>query len=209
MDVVERAYDTNVFSILRMCKAVVPHMAARKSGTVVNISSITACMYAPLPPAAAAVLFPQPLTPFLRSPTPWGGIYSSTKAATQSLSEVLYLECKPLGVAVLNVTTGAVASNIAVNQSASFGGLPEGSLYKRYLADIVARIHMSQGADKMPADAYAREVVARSLRKPGDVPREVMLGGKIALYRVMMWLPRTLALSMFWWFFTRNARQSG
>ena len=44
MDVVERAYDTNVFSIVRMCKAVIPHMAARKTGTVVNISSLTACM---------------------------------------------------------------------------------------------------------------------------------------------------------------------
>ena len=42
MDVVARTYDTNVFSILRMCKAVVPHMAARKSGTIINISSITA-----------------------------------------------------------------------------------------------------------------------------------------------------------------------
>ena len=42
VDVVERTYDTNVFSILRMCKAVVPHMAARKSGTIINISSITA-----------------------------------------------------------------------------------------------------------------------------------------------------------------------
>ena len=33
-------YDTNVFSVLRMAKAVIPHMAARKSGTIVNIGSI-------------------------------------------------------------------------------------------------------------------------------------------------------------------------
>ena len=45
MDVIERTYDTNVFSIIRMCKAVIPHMASRKSGTIVNISSIGALMY--------------------------------------------------------------------------------------------------------------------------------------------------------------------
>jgi NADP-dependent 3-hydroxy acid dehydrogenase YdfG len=33
-------YDTNVVSIIRMCGAVFPHMAQRKSGTIVNIGSI-------------------------------------------------------------------------------------------------------------------------------------------------------------------------
>ena len=50
MDVIERTFDTNVFSIIRMCKAVIPHMAARKTGTIVNISSVTARVYvSPLP----------------------------------------------------------------------------------------------------------------------------------------------------------------
>ena len=44
MDVIQKAYDANVFSVIRMCKAVIPHMAARKSGTIVNISSIQAYM---------------------------------------------------------------------------------------------------------------------------------------------------------------------
>ncbi|KAI1783722.1 oxidoreductase [Ganoderma leucocontextum] len=184
MDVIERVYDTNVFAIIRMCKAVIPHMAARKSGTIVNINSVSGCI-----------------------PTPWAGIYSSTKAASHSLSDVLYMECKPLNIAVLSVTTGAVRSNIAANQATSFGGLPEDSLYKRYLSDIVVRIHLSQGSDAMPASVYAHEVVARSLQR--TVPRDIMLGGKTVLYRVLMLLPRTVALWMFWWFFTKTARRSG
>ena len=45
MEEIKRAYDANVYSIIRMCKAVIPHMAARKSGTIVNISSLQAHMY--------------------------------------------------------------------------------------------------------------------------------------------------------------------
>ncbi len=45
MDVIEKTYDANLYSVLRMCKAVIPHMAARKNGTIVNISSIGAYMY--------------------------------------------------------------------------------------------------------------------------------------------------------------------
>lgn len=45
MDEIQRAYDANVFSIIRMCRAVIPHMASRKSGTIVNISSVQAYVY--------------------------------------------------------------------------------------------------------------------------------------------------------------------
>ena len=40
-----RVYDTNVFAVIRMAKAVIPHMASRRRGTIVNISSIDGEMY--------------------------------------------------------------------------------------------------------------------------------------------------------------------
>ena len=40
MQEVARMFDTNVYSVIRMAKAVIPHMAARKSGTIVNVGSI-------------------------------------------------------------------------------------------------------------------------------------------------------------------------
>ena len=61
MDVIEKTYDTNVYSVLRLCKAVIPHMAARKSGTIVNISSIGA--YMSVCPSAAAIQFEHHLRP--------------------------------------------------------------------------------------------------------------------------------------------------
>ncbi|EIW65337.1 oxidoreductase [Trametes versicolor FP-101664 SS1] len=181
MDEIQRAYDANVFSIIRMCRAVIPHMASRKSGTVVNISSVQAYV-----------------------PTPWAGIYASTKAAMHSLSEVLYMECTPLNIAVVLVTTGAVRSNLANNRLATYPGLPEGSLYARYLPNIIERVGMSQGTDSMPTDEYARRVVRSTLQ--GRPPRQMRLGGKTLLYRVLQWLPRGFVLWLMWRRFSRATK---
>ena len=37
---VAAVFDANVLSVLRVCKAAVPHMASRKHGLIVNIGSI-------------------------------------------------------------------------------------------------------------------------------------------------------------------------
>ncbi|KAI0757774.1 oxidoreductase [Daedaleopsis nitida] len=184
MDVVEKAYDTNVYSVLRLSKAVIPHMAARKRGTIVNISSIMADI-----------------------PTPWSGIYASTKAALHSLSDTLYMECTPLNISVLLVSTGGIRSNISANQSAAFRGLPAHSLYQRYLPNILARIYASQTADAMPSDEYARCVAGKSLQ--ARPPRYMMLGAKTALYRVLRWVPRTLTLWAFWRMFSKAPSSAG
>ena len=42
MSDIQRTYEANVFSVVRMAKAVIPHMAARGRGTVVVIGSISA-----------------------------------------------------------------------------------------------------------------------------------------------------------------------
>jgi NADP-dependent 3-hydroxy acid dehydrogenase YdfG len=39
---VQAAFDTNVFSVLRVNRAVLPHMAARKQGMFITIGSILA-----------------------------------------------------------------------------------------------------------------------------------------------------------------------
>lgn len=46
MDNIKQTFDTNTFAILRVCKAVVPFMAKRRSGTIVNIGSIVGEVYA-------------------------------------------------------------------------------------------------------------------------------------------------------------------
>ena len=87
LDEVRRLYDINVFGTLRMIQAVVPAMRERRSGTVVNISSVVAKIVSPL-----------------------NGVYSSTKWAIECLSEALRVEVGHFRVHVVLVEPGVIGT---------------------------------------------------------------------------------------------------
>ncbi len=80
---VEAVYRTNVFGLLNVTRAVLPHMRAARSGRILNISSIGGYR------GAAGF-----------------GIYSSTKFAVEGLSEALHGELAPLGIQVTVIEPG-------------------------------------------------------------------------------------------------------
>ncbi len=80
---IRAVYETNVFGLLRVTRAVLPHLRKQKSGHIVNLSSIGG----------------------LVGLAGWG-IYNSTKFAVEGLSESLALELAPLGIRVTAVEPG-------------------------------------------------------------------------------------------------------
>jgi NAD(P)-dependent dehydrogenase (short-subunit alcohol dehydrogenase family) len=80
---VRRMYDTNVFGLLNVTRAVLPVMRAKRSGHVINISSIGGYRGAP-----------------------GFGVYSSTKFAVEGITEALRDELKPLGIHATVVEPG-------------------------------------------------------------------------------------------------------
>jgi NAD(P)-dependent dehydrogenase (short-subunit alcohol dehydrogenase family) len=81
---VRALFDTNVFGVAEVTKAVLPAMRARRSGHVVNISSLGG------------------LAGFGAT-----GYYHATKFAVEGLSESLAAEVAPLGIGVTIVEPGA------------------------------------------------------------------------------------------------------
>ncbi|XP_006454042.1 hypothetical protein AGABI2DRAFT_189366 [Agaricus bisporus var. bisporus H97] len=178
LDDVRAIFETNTISILRIAKTVIPEMAKRKQGLIVNIGSVVG-----------------------EVPTPWNGIYCASKAAVLSISQVLSMECRPLGIKVFHVAPGAVQSNIANTGAANFS-LPENSLYKSYLANIMDRIYSSQGSNSMSSGVFAKRVVAKALQP--NPPVYLCEGGNAWLFKLFMWLPRVAVLGFMWRRFSKK-----
>ena len=87
---VRAQFETNVFGLLAVTKAVLPGMRARRRGHVVNLSSL-----------GGLVAFPAT------------GYYHATKFAVEALSESLALEVAPLGIKVLIIEPGAFRTDWA------------------------------------------------------------------------------------------------
>ncbi|KAK7694593.1 hypothetical protein QCA50_001779 [Cerrena zonata] len=173
VDQARRAFETNTFSVLRLSRAVAPHMAKRNSGTIVTIGSI-------------AALFP----------APWGGIYSATKAATHIIMDTLWMECKPLGINITLVAPGLVKSNIAENALALLN-TPEDTLYPTYIPGISKLLKAGQTASNvMPTKVFAEKVAKETLKE--NPPRYMTLGGASFVFKVLSWFPRIVVLDMIW-----------
>ena len=77
---VERSFATNVFGLLNVTRAVLPHMRARRRGRVIHVAS-----------GIGAMGF---------------GIFAATKRASEAISEAMSLELEPLGIHTTVVSPG-------------------------------------------------------------------------------------------------------
>ncbi len=93
-DEVRRLYETNVFGLLHVTRAVLPAMRERRSGHVINISSLGG----------------------VRSAAGFG-VYCSTKFAVEGITEALHAELAPLGIHATVVEPGYFRTEFLEGQS--------------------------------------------------------------------------------------------
>ena len=153
LDEVRRLYEANVFGLLAVTQVVFPHMAARKSGRIVNIGSVVGEL-----------------------PTPFGGAYCSSKSAVHMLSEVLRMEVAPFGIDVVVVKPGGVRSSISDNAEQLLSRYAAAfKFYKPFAKQIMARARTSQDTgNPMDTERFARGVCAHLLRR--RCPHEIRRG---------------------------------
>jgi NAD(P)-dependent dehydrogenase (short-subunit alcohol dehydrogenase family) len=89
-EAVRQLFDTHVFGTARTIKAVLPGMRSRRSGTIVNLSSI------------GARICPE-----------GSGYYAAVKAAVEALTLSLRKEVAPLGITATVVEPGAFRTDFA------------------------------------------------------------------------------------------------
>ncbi|OCJ12334.1 short-chain dehydrogenase/reductase [Rhizobium sp. AC27/96] len=87
LDLARRQMEVNLFGLARLTQLCLPHMRARKSGTIFNISSIGGKIYTPL-----------------------GGWYHASKFALEGWSDVLRNEVQSFGINVVVIEPGGIES---------------------------------------------------------------------------------------------------
>jgi NAD(P)-dependent dehydrogenase (short-subunit alcohol dehydrogenase family) len=87
---IKNNFEINLFGPIEVMKAVLPQMREQKTGLIINITSIAGYMG-----------------------LPYRGVYSSSKAALEIITESISMEVKSFGVNVVNVAPGDFATNIA------------------------------------------------------------------------------------------------
>jgi NAD(P)-dependent dehydrogenase (short-subunit alcohol dehydrogenase family) len=137
---VRKQYDTNVFGLLNVTRAVLPHLRRQGSGHIVNISSLFG---------------------YLNS-VPGFGLYGSTKFAVEGISEGLAIELKPLGIHVTAVAPGLFSTDFVSTDSYQASALILDA-YKDTVGAVRANtgnIHGNQPGDPLRLAAVVMKLAA-------------------------------------------------
>ena len=124
-------FETNFFGAVRMLQAVVPSMRERRSGTIVNVTSMMG-----------------------RITLGGHGFYSATKFALAAISESLAIEMKPFGVKVAIIEPGVILTPIWGKADSV---MPEGHPYGQAMGRLF-RLFGAQMEGGTKPDIVARAI---------------------------------------------------
>jgi NAD(P)-dependent dehydrogenase (short-subunit alcohol dehydrogenase family) len=151
-DEVRRLFDTNYFGVVDTLKAVLPGMRARRSGRIVNMSSMTGLVA-----------------------NPPNVYYSSTKFALEALTEALAKEVAPFGIKVTAIEPGAFRTDWGT-RSMKESATPIAD----YAENVGARKELIKAfADKLPGDPAKVAAAVLRIVELDDPPLHLLLGNDV------------------------------
>lgn len=166
-DELRKVFEVNVFGAWALTRAVLPAMRSQRSGTVVQVSSVSG-----------------------RMAWPCLGVYASSKFALEGMSEAWRHELRPFGVRMVLVEPGAYRTDIwARNRAVTRNARDPESPYApwaEHMDALVARVVERQARDPQEV----ADKIVELLQHPNP-PLRVPMGPdarlRSALLRVMPW----------------------
>lgn len=158
-----RQVEINLFGLARLIQLILPTMRARRSGRIINISSIGGKIHEPM-----------------------GAWYHATKYAVEGLSDCLRMELAPFSIDVVVIQPGAIRtewSSIARESLLATSGSGVYAAQARLTAALLAAADRGNGS---PPEVVAR-AVTRALAARRPKTRYVVGGGAEPLI-AMRWL---------------------
>ena len=150
MEDMRNQFETNVFGVLRVTQAVLPHMRERRSGRILMMSSVAG----------------------LVSP-PTYGAYSASKHALEGLSNSLRLELYPFNIEVILIEPGYIVTNFqqtATELAKPYVDASKSSPYAKIYSGAWGGANKGRGASKTTPEDCAR-VMLHAIETPSPNPR--------------------------------------
>lgn len=135
---VESLFDTNVFGMVRTIRAVLPYMRARRSGRIINVSSVLGFL-----------------------PAPYMGAYSASKHAVEGLSESLDHEVRQFGIRVTLVQPSFTNTSFKMNTQLARNAVSDYDRERNLALGAIARASSNAPAAELVADTIVEAVLGK------------------------------------------------
>jgi NAD(P)-dependent dehydrogenase (short-subunit alcohol dehydrogenase family) len=166
LDEFRQQFETNVFGAIAVTQAILPIMRQQKSGTIINMSSIS-----------GRIGFPG-LSP-----------YAASKHALEGWSESLRLELRPFGIQVVVVEPGSYQTNIwSTGKRVAEASLNSNSPYYTYMKSIESHLERGQSAYGDPREVAKKLADIAGQKQPAfrhPIGKGVRLS--LALKHLLTW----------------------
>jgi NAD(P)-dependent dehydrogenase (short-subunit alcohol dehydrogenase family) len=141
-------FDTNLFGLHRMCRAVLPHMRRQGSGHIINMSSLAG-----------------------QIAIPFQGFYSASKFAIEGYSEALRMEVRRYGVQVSMIEPGDFATAFTANRRMVAAHTPASPYYELCVSAVRRMAHDEQANQNLSPVVDAVRAIVASDRPALRYPR--------------------------------------
>ena len=141
-------FEVNVFAYARFMQAVLPHMRQKKSGCIINISSVLG-----------------------KFAVPGFGWYAASKHAIEALSEAVRGEVKSLGIRVIMIAPGLIKTEFVTKEFELLRDIKHSPAYSQIIKgmhDIVSNEPYSPGPE------IIAEAVLKAITKANPHPRHAL-----------------------------------
>jgi short-subunit dehydrogenase len=133
---VQRQFETNVFGLMAMTRAMLPHFRECRTGVIVNVASIGGKLTFPL-----------------------YSLYHSTKWAVEGFSESLHYELEPFNIRIKIIEPGPIKTDF-YHRSADVATLPNLTVYDPFIKKVMPQI--KKAGERGASPECVAEVIYRA-----------------------------------------------
>jgi NAD(P)-dependent dehydrogenase (short-subunit alcohol dehydrogenase family) len=133
-------FEVNLFGAAELIQLVLPHMRARGSGLIINITSMGGKIYTPL-----------------------GAWYHASKFALEALSDCLRMETRPFGIDVVVIEPGAIQTEWGAIAAEKLRAVSSGGAYADQAAAMAGSLTSGDGDRSYSPPSVVADAIAKAV----------------------------------------------